>query len=99
MIFAAPLGYMAPRRGMSSSRDVLRLQYALRNLSAFTADPALQIVPDGRIGPRTRAAVNRALMLYAENASPALRSGMLSIGQILRNSDAIASSLEEMAPL
>lgn len=96
MILGVPVGGLGYSAG---SRDVQRVQYALRNLAAFTSDPMLQVVPDGRIGPKTRAAANRALRLYAESAPPGLRSGFLSTRQIVRHAPTIAHALETEAPL
>jgi hypothetical protein len=106
MLFAGPapgfgFGYIQPPQASQPPQvtNVRRLQYALRNLAAFAADPSLSVVPDGKLGPRTRAAVNRALETYAESAPPAFRTGRLTSLQIVRNVGTIAPALEELAPL
>ncbi len=98
MIFAGPtagagLGYNL------RSPSIQQVQYALNQAAAFTADPSLRVTPDGVIGPHTRAAVNRALSIYASDAPYPLRSGRLTGGQILRNAHVILPQIQALAPL
>lgn len=80
---------------------VQQLQYALRNAAAFAADNSLAVVPDGLIGRRTVAAVNRALSTYdvGEDVPYSLRSGRLTAGQILHNARLILPAIQSLAPI
>jgi peptidoglycan hydrolase-like protein with peptidoglycan-binding domain len=81
------------------SPQIQRIQYALRNAAAFVADTSLQVTPDGVLGPRTRAAINRALSTYDTEAPYPLRTGTLTPRQILRYAGTIAPAIESLAPL
>jgi hypothetical protein len=75
---------MAPRQ----------LQQALRNLAAVSQDRALAVTADNRLGPRTVAAVNRALTAHVGpgQAPAGYRSGQLT-------PETIAARLPEIVSL
>lgn len=65
--------------------SVGQLQSALEALSRRVDDHNVQTTMDGKMGPRTAEATNRALKLYASTAPGTLRSGHLSEAVIVRN--------------
>ena len=73
------------------------LQVAVRELGKRANDAALVIAADGVIGPKTAAAVNRALTRYATTAPAALRTGNLSVAQIKEQAAPIAIAVEQAA--
>ena len=73
------------------------LQNAVRSLAQKKNDPTLLIKADGVMGPKTAAAVNRALTRYATTAPASLRTGKLSTSEISTNWSPIAQALEQAA--
>ena len=90
MILSAAKGKTSP------DPAVLRLQTALATLAARVNDPAAATTIDGRIGPLTTAAVNKA-MGYVPFAPAELRTGKLTSGQIRHFLPQITSFVEGAA--
>jgi lysozyme family protein len=67
----------------ASANDLRDLQQALIALGARFRDKILAVKADGKMGPKTAAAVNRALVQYVPTAPLELRSGRLTPAQIL----------------
>jgi len=79
----------------TASPTVKRLQQAVAVLGTRVKDAGLKIKADGLVGPKTQAAINRALVAYVKNASANLRTGRLNGVQILQNAEALAKAVEE----
>lgn len=67
----------------ASANDLRDLQQGLIALGTKFRDKVLAIKADGKMGPKTAAAVNRALVQYVPTAPLELRSGRLTPAQIL----------------
>jgi lysozyme family protein len=70
------------------------LQRAVAALGKAVGDRVLASVKaDGIVGPGTAAAVNRALVTYATNAPPALRTGRLTVFDVAKNASSLTSTI------
>lgn len=89
---AVPSG---PVSGKPTKANVQRLQNAVRTLGQMVSDSALTAVAaDGIIGPKTSAAINRALVQYVDGAPSQLRSGKLTIATVVSNLGPITEAVE-----
>lgn len=90
----APKGKKAPPAKTAAATT---LQAAIRSLGKRTNDSTLLIKVDGLVGPKTRAATNRALTRYATEAPADLRTGKLTADQIRQKAAQIAVAIEQAA--
>lgn len=74
--------------------NIAKLQNAIRRLSIAVKDNALRIGLDGKNGPKTTAATNLALSKYVTAATPAMRTGRLSVAEVSKGAPAFASLIE-----
>lgn len=78
----------------TKSPTMQRLQQAVVALGKKVKDAALVISADGIVGPKTVAAVNKALRVYATTADPAVRTGRLLAAEIQMNAEKFAQAVE-----
>jgi hypothetical protein len=81
----------------TKTASVVRLQNALQSLGRYQKDTSLNITADGIVGPKTTAAVNRAMRNFVHFGPGELRTGRLTSTQITASADAIAASIEQAA--
>ncbi len=80
---ARPAGAVPPSPGPAYPPTPVGLQNALGYLARETGDHTLAVKPDGKIGPATAAAVNRALTAYVRAPGAAsLKTGRLTAAQV-----------------
>jgi hypothetical protein len=86
-------GGLGARRPIRPSRPALALQRALRGLAALTRDRGLMVAADGRVGPATVAAVNRAFTKHiGPGQAPAeLRTGALPAAMVAASAPQLAA--------
>ncbi len=82
--------YLPNQLGASKMNAVGQLQSALEALSRRVDDHQIATTLDGKMGPLTRDATNRALKLYT-SAPNELRTGQLTQAQILAQISSITS--------
>ena len=90
---AATPGAKAAVPGGVANLTVARMQRALIDLGALVGDSVLRIASDGIVGPKTTAAINKAISSYIPNAPAGLKQ-KLSAGQVSAMADVIASQVE-----
>jgi lysozyme family protein len=78
----APTGTRPPRIKAGRSAPLAVLQTRLGQLGRLTGDTSLMVTVDGVTGPKTAAAVNKALTGYVANAPAALKTGRLTAAQV-----------------
>lgn len=88
MLFAA-----APLGASSATKNVGRLQSALEALSRRVDDHRVATSLDGKMGPLTATATNRALQLYS-SAPANLKTGKLTQAQIMGSLVSITTYIE-----
>ena len=70
------------------------LQKALKSLGAKIGDTALSsLVVDGIVGAQTIGALNRAFTQHLEKAPQSFKTGVLNMGDIAQNSQALLAAL------
>lgn len=76
------------------SPTVERLQRALAAMAKATGDKLLAIKADGIPGPKTAAAVNRAMVKYVTQAPAQYRSGRMTVTEVTMNAEGLARAVE-----
>jgi len=90
-------GKAAPVAKAGYNIGVAKLQSSVNTLSQRVRDSALALKIDGLIGPKTAAAVNRALSKYASSAPVAARTGKLPALAIAQNAVDLADYVDAAA--
>ena len=83
----------APKPGVSRSPAITQIQESLGQLGKMVSDPGLIVVVDGINGPKTTAAVNRAMIQYVRSGPASMRTGKLSVAQVSAMAPAIIDAL------
>lgn len=83
----------APPPGMKRSSAITQIQQSLGQLGKLANDVGLVVVVDGITGPKTAAAVNRAMLKYVRSGPASIRTGKLSVAQVSANAAAIINAL------
>jgi len=91
---AAPSAPVAAQRPTSRSNPaVAKLQEWLGALAQLTRDVRVRASPDGIVGPKTAAAVNRAFTKYVQAAPNNLKTGRLTVANVAVLAPELASWL------
>lgn len=74
---------------------VTKMQHALNSLAQVAGDSSLTIKVDGLMGPKTAAAVNRALVKHLPAAPAEARTGNLSQAMIVAAASELTATIED----
>lgn len=74
--------------------NINALQQSINALGKVVSDKALKVAVDGKLGPKTAAAVNVALKKYCRAATPQMMKG-LSVAQVGESSAALTSMFKD----
>jgi lysozyme family protein len=91
----APTGTRAPKIRAGRSAPLSVLQTRLGQLGRLVGDTSLMITVDGLTGPRTAAAVNKAMTSYVANAPAQLKTGRLTPQQVMAQAPQLAQIMAE----